>query len=1026
LKKLLGGTDLTTRVVQAVLTLAGVLGLLKTEWDKNPALLAISIGVLCGGAAWFGIGVYFRRRKPRAAIGLGEPRSVSTYLRGLLPFEKGDRLLGREQEVGQLLAMLRSLEFTVGFLSGEAGAGKTSLLRALIVPQLEADNRNPVYVPRAGDDPEAAIRKALLTSTTTPPTAGAQTSTLMQLVTAAMQGSSKRSMLIIIDQFEEFFIANRSREARAAFEHVLGQMVRAELSIGFLFALRKEFVDDLLDMAATIPALQNVRWRLPLRNLSSTTARQILRKIVEDEKLRFSEQLQEMVIADLARDKKVRPVEFQLVLTNLLSQEVLDVRGYLATQGAQGVLARFITEIIAPPEMRVGEVERWTARHVLRALCNDDFTSRRPVGLSRDELLDRLQTEVRGSAQLPAGKSEVELALARVLHRCVESYVMILEDEDRYNLTHDYLASPIRDATAGVETVEERATRLLERYIENSRIDRAVFPWKTLRFVRRFARPEALARSEAKALIRRSVVQQRIIVAGMTLGAITIATLILPFGVHYRIKDRLELSGDVRVSDSGGVLVTGAGKELTVHTLHGATFAPRVVSVGIVIKSHLVSPKGERVLLLAEDKSLHQVRTHGEAHPKKLFESTGWPNLAEKATGFSSDGAWTYTVLADGRVFVWPENNDPREIMQLRYLADAFERPRAVVNPVSEAVSEERPMLPRPPEAGMTHNGRHLWVLDGEGKLFVIEPTSALTGLPKELLRVKRKFMSNRYLAASRKGNRLAVSDGSAELRVVDLSGAAPSTPTVAIQFADTGRDAAKYFFAEEDMGRAAVMALSPSGRWLVARRPFNSFYAAKLDAPLRAAVQPAITLPPSSNDTGTSVVFDASETYAIGKAQDKKFYAWKLESPPGTMAKPVLESTRKPDSTATICPDGSHVLIGSEDGSIHSATLAPADRKSRSIGWLGAGAPSFYSLKDRATVVVHDGGRLAITNCNADLLTIHEQRSKIMDVVDDTRGNLVVVGEREVSRIGKSFYIFGIPVWNIPLPGVARQVGGL
>jgi hypothetical protein len=106
-------------------------------------------------------GAYIRRQQPKP-LQLREHRSSSSYLRGLLPFEKGEQLLGRDQEVGRLLAMLRGLEYRFGFLSGEAGAGKKSLLRARIIPDLEKDGYQPIYVPRTGGDPEAAIRKEVV------------------------------------------------------------------------------------------------------------------------------------------------------------------------------------------------------------------------------------------------------------------------------------------------------------------------------------------------------------------------------------------------------------------------------------------------------------------------------------------------------------------------------------------------------------------------------------------------------------------------------------------------------------------------------------------------------------------------------------------------------------------------------------------------------------------------------------------------------------------------------------------------
>src|SRR5262249_53563097 len=143
----------------------------------------------------------------------------------------------------------------------------------------------------------------------------------------------------------------------------------------------------------------------------------------------------------------------------------------------------------------------------------------------------------------------------------LEGYIVILEDEERYNLTHDYLASPIRDATADIETPTERATRLLEQYIEQAKTIRGmVMPWKTLRFVRRFADKEGLARSDAALLIRRSRLRFAGLGVAAAVGTIGLATLLLPFGVRYPIRGTLEISGyHATVSKDGtAILLTRA------------------------------------------------------------------------------------------------------------------------------------------------------------------------------------------------------------------------------------------------------------------------------------------------------------------------------------------------------------------------------------------------------------------------------------------------------------------------------------
>ena len=126
---LLAGSDTVTRGIQAFLAIGGVVASVKAQWDNNRSVFWISAAVVALSIVWFAVGAFLRKRRPKPPALPDGTRSLSSYLRGLLPFERGEGLLGREQEVGRLLALIRGLEYRVGFLSGEAGSGKTSVIR---------------------------------------------------------------------------------------------------------------------------------------------------------------------------------------------------------------------------------------------------------------------------------------------------------------------------------------------------------------------------------------------------------------------------------------------------------------------------------------------------------------------------------------------------------------------------------------------------------------------------------------------------------------------------------------------------------------------------------------------------------------------------------------------------------------------------------------------------------------------------------------------------------------------------------
>jgi hypothetical protein len=540
LERSLGGSGLLVRAGQSVLALAGVFGLILAQATEHPAVLIASVAVVVAAGMWVMLGAILRRRRPKA-VSLPPAPVSSSYLRGLLPFEKTDHLLGREQEAGQLLTLVRSLEFRFGFLSGEAGAGKTSLIRAKLISGLNTDGWHPVYVPRTGPDPIASLRKAILASASFDQPAPIEAS-LTDLLRWVSESLSGKVVVLILDQFEEYFVSTRSRRDRAVFEtqlHELAVATTGDLKVRILFAIRKEFVDDLLDLSRSVPPLQNTRWRQPLRNLTSDTARELLRTITIEEKLRFSDDLQDSVIADIARDGRVRPVEFQIVLTSLLDRSVFSLPGYRTLGGSQGIIASFVRDIIDPSDFKIDEVERQVARHLLRMLCSKDFATRRPEGLSPSELSQQILQNMQITDQLSIKRTQIDVAIGCVIRRCVDSYILIQEDNTHFNLAHDYLASPIRDATADIETVEERADRLLSQYLEQSRAGQnVILSWKTMRFLKRFANRERLKTSGAKLLIRRSLMRYGALLSGAAVTALVPLTLLLPLAWAIQLTKR--------------------------------------------------------------------------------------------------------------------------------------------------------------------------------------------------------------------------------------------------------------------------------------------------------------------------------------------------------------------------------------------------------------------------------------------------------------------------------------------------------
>ena len=134
--------------------------------------------------------------------------------RGLLPYEEDDTktFFGREIDIGEILQMVRFSDFRFGVLTGESGCGKTSLLRAGLIPKLKEANDLPVYL-RLYGDPDIQIRQAVENQTGISSDAGETLQTYLQRISQ----EKNQTLVLCCDQFEEFFINHPNVETRQTF-----------------------------------------------------------------------------------------------------------------------------------------------------------------------------------------------------------------------------------------------------------------------------------------------------------------------------------------------------------------------------------------------------------------------------------------------------------------------------------------------------------------------------------------------------------------------------------------------------------------------------------------------------------------------------------------------------------------------------------------------------------------------------------------------------------------------------------------
>jgi hypothetical protein len=412
---------------------------------------------------------------------------------------------GREEETAELARRVQRKPLTVLF--GQSGLGKTSLLRAGLVPRLRDEGFCPVYVRvdyRADSPPPAEqIKQAIFRATAAaghwsrPGTAVAGESLWEFLHHRGdlLRDAAGRTVLplLIFDQFEEIFTLAQAddagRERAKAFIEELADLVEnrppvalerridndeahadeydfARADYRILIALREDYLAHLEALKASMPSITQNRMRL-----ARMTGAQALSAVMKPGGRLVSQEVAESIVRFVAGGSELPNAEVEPSLLSLVCRELNTVR---QAQGRSEISA----------DLLAGSRDTILTEFYERSLADQPAGVRRVI---EDELLtesgyrESLAEERVAKALAAAGAAPGALAtlVDRRLLRIEERL-----DMRRVELTHDVLCSVVK---ASRDLRHEREARdEAERQLAAQR-ERAAETRRTLRRTRRFA-----------------------------------------------------------------------------------------------------------------------------------------------------------------------------------------------------------------------------------------------------------------------------------------------------------------------------------------------------------------------------------------------------------------------------------------------------------------------------------------------------------------------------------------------------------
>ena len=375
---------------------------------------------------------------------------------GLAAFQPWDAewFFGREQLVDDLVARVRSGRFLAVF--GASGSGKSSLLRAGLLPRIGDDNgagtgTRPTMLITPGAHPldECAVRLAAIvggTAAALREEISRDTRALHLTVLQALVGKPPEAELVlVVDQFEEVFTLCASARERAAFIAALLMAAQSANSrTRVVLGMRADFYARCSDHPDLVSALQDAQ--LLVGPMSTDELRRAISRPAARVGSTVEGALLARVVADATGQANVLPLVSHALreIWRRRRGNTLTLAGYEAAGGIQQALAQSAEEVYSALTPRQAELARSIfLRLVVLSERNDD-TKRR---LSRREFdLDHSDT----GAVLEA------LAHAR----------LITLDTDTVEITHEALLYAWPRLRGWI--TEDRASLLVQQQVTDA------------------------------------------------------------------------------------------------------------------------------------------------------------------------------------------------------------------------------------------------------------------------------------------------------------------------------------------------------------------------------------------------------------------------------------------------------------------------------------------------------------------------------------------------------------------------------
>lgn len=477
----------------------------------------------------YSAGVSARTTSPRTAAGV--PDAVGLMPSGPAPLPTS--LIAREAEIDALLQMVTARGFRAGLLLGERGVGKTSLLRAGLVPQLAEQGIVALYC----DDirnPIASLAAAVNALTGLAPEDGeALIPFLDRVVSRNLAG---KQVVLVLDHMEDA-LTTGDEALMSDLGDLFARVVTRSSGRGrFLFACDSAHVHRFGVLEQRTGSLFPPSSRFELARLDPDRARAVLAHMLERRHASTAPALVDAVVQGMIREGPILPADLQTAAVAMAALGLASPAGLNHLQGSV---------LEALERAWIDAAARATGRSQA-ALCilGELAIEQRPVPRTPSWLAARLGIAAEDAAEL-------------LMHLQHQGLVVALSPaagpdgapaEPGFVLAHAGLRPPVREVAAPAIAAARRLRELLTARVERGK------RLTLVEYLRLRAARFAPATSQERAVLARTKQLYTIVAA-----VIVAAPLVFLISVYVAMSGSYYLDVD-QARGSGARVLVRAGR----------------------------------------------------------------------------------------------------------------------------------------------------------------------------------------------------------------------------------------------------------------------------------------------------------------------------------------------------------------------------------------------------------------------------------------------------------------------------------